>query len=201
MFKLKVQCFSEPSVTLDGGPSPLEGLVLLQPDSYVCYDGFNDKAAELICGELGFPAAEEYSTQSLPRTATRNKTQRLTCSQDSKRVMGCSLATTECPSDKLARLKCRVPGFLGCYQGDYQVFQAYPGYEVHSYEECASTCVRRPIRYDTAVMHRNMCSCFQQMDYSGCSSTCSHSWECPNNTNEPTESCEDMVSRSGNTPE
>ncbi|XP_072164209.1 uncharacterized protein [Diadema setosum] len=72
MFKLKVQCFS--------------GLVLLQPDSYVCYDGFNDKATELICGELGFLAAEEYSIQSLPRTATRNKTQRLTCSQVSVAV-------------------------------------------------------------------------------------------------------------------
>ncbi|XP_071497082.1 uncharacterized protein [Diadema antillarum] len=79
-----------PSVRLVGGPSPLEGFVfLIEPDSYVCYDGFNDKAAELICGELGFPAAEEYSYQTLPSTATSSKAQRLLkCPQVSAAVCG-----------------------------------------------------------------------------------------------------------------
>ncbi|XP_072164208.1 uncharacterized protein [Diadema setosum] len=63
----------KPSVKLVGRPSPLEGLVLLEPDRYVCSDGFGAAAAEAVCGELGFPAAREYSDQTVPTTAARNR--------------------------------------------------------------------------------------------------------------------------------
>ncbi|XP_072180801.1 uncharacterized protein [Diadema setosum] len=111
-FKLSVKCYEGiPPVKLVDGPSPLEGLVVLKPDSHVCYDGFTPKAAELICGELGFPAAEEYSAQALPSTAKRNTFQNLSCPKGNsyRRLMDCSNVTTECLMKQTVRLKCRGP--------------------------------------------------------------------------------------------
>ncbi|XP_071484518.1 uncharacterized protein [Diadema antillarum] len=111
-FKLSVKCYEGiPSVKLVDGPSPLEGMVVLKPDSYVCHDGFTLKAAELVCRELGFPAAEEYSAQVLPNTAIRTSNQWLSCPEgDSvQRLLDCSHATTNCTSNKTVRLICRGP--------------------------------------------------------------------------------------------
>ncbi|XP_072166923.1 uncharacterized protein [Diadema setosum] len=68
-----------PAVKLVEGPSLHEGLVVLEPDRYVCYDGFNAKAAKLVCEELGFPAAEGHTPQTLPSTAAWNRSLRLQC--------------------------------------------------------------------------------------------------------------------------
>ncbi|XP_072180881.1 uncharacterized protein [Diadema setosum] len=111
-FKLSVKCYEGiPSVKMVDGPSPIEGLVVLEPVSYVCYDGFTSKAAEVICGELGFPAAEEYSAQTLPITAKRHSYQRVLCSEgDSfRRLMDCSNVSTKCLMNQTVRLKCRGP--------------------------------------------------------------------------------------------
>ncbi|XP_072180890.1 uncharacterized protein [Diadema setosum] len=109
-FEMRVECYEgTPPVKLVDGPSPFEGLVVIKPDSYVCHDGFTAKAAEVICGELGFPAAEEYSPKTLLSTAKRNNYQRLSCPEGNsfQRVMYCSPATTRCPSKQIVRLKCR----------------------------------------------------------------------------------------------
>ncbi|XP_072180886.1 E-selectin-like [Diadema setosum] len=111
-FKLQMKCYEGiPSVKLVDGTTPFEGLVVLEPDSYVCYDGFTDKAAELVCGELGFSAAEEYSAHSLTSTAKLNSYLNLSCPEGSSfhRLMDCSFETTKCLLKETVRLKCRGP--------------------------------------------------------------------------------------------
>ncbi|XP_072180883.1 uncharacterized protein, partial [Diadema setosum] len=131
-FKMRVECYEGiPSVQLVDGPSPLEGLVVLKPDRYVCYDGFTPKAAELVCGELGFPAAEEYSAQTLPTTANRDSNQRLSCQEGSsfQSLMDCPLETTKCSSEQTVRLRC---------QGS-QVSCEHPGHVYHGYWDFSIT--------------------------------------------------------------
>ncbi|XP_072180889.1 uncharacterized protein [Diadema setosum] len=109
-FMMMAECYEGiPSVKLVDGHSLSEGLVVLEPDSYVCYDGFTNKAAELVCRELGFPAAEEHSAQSLPRTAKGNSYQQLSCPEGNafQSVMDCLPTTTKCLLKKVVRLKCQ----------------------------------------------------------------------------------------------
>ncbi|XP_071489339.1 uncharacterized protein [Diadema antillarum] len=184
---MTVKCYDEtPSVKLDG-PSPLEGLVVLGSDGYVCNDGFNARAADLVCWELGFPAAEKYSAQTLPSTATRRETQRVSCPPQASnrfhRLSDCSMATTECSSNKGVRLKCREPGFLGCYEGNQQAFPLLfeLGFDVHSDEECISIC-RRGLRHnEIALIHRGTCVCSRSKSYADVLSdrSYSHNWTCP----------------------
>ncbi|XP_071482412.1 uncharacterized protein [Diadema antillarum] len=109
---MSVKCYEGvPSVKLIGGPSPLEGLVVLDSDRYVCYSGFNDQAAELVCGELGFPAAEHYASQTSLSTATPIRFQRLSCLDGYDRythVKECTSTRTDCPQNKAVRLKCQA---------------------------------------------------------------------------------------------
>ncbi|XP_071489233.1 uncharacterized protein [Diadema antillarum] len=108
-------CSTEtPTVTLVDGPSPLEGLVVFEPDRYVCYDGFNDEAAKLVCGELGFPAvSERHSAEALPRTVSRSRTGRLSCQNRPggtyQRLKDCQLTTADCSLNGAVRLKCQEP--------------------------------------------------------------------------------------------
>ncbi|XP_072163654.1 uncharacterized protein [Diadema setosum] len=109
---MTVKCYeASSSVKLIGGPSPLEGILVLSPDRYVCYDGFNDKAAELVCGELGFPAAEDYSSQIPPSITTWNRSQWISCLDGYIRLEECLSHRTDCPRMLTVRLKCR--DFLG----------------------------------------------------------------------------------------
>ncbi|XP_072164239.1 uncharacterized protein [Diadema setosum] len=186
--RLNVKCYDEiPSVRLVNGPSLLEGLVVLGSDGYVCYNGFNTIAADLVCGELGFPAAENYSAQKLPSTATRKKFQHLSClPQDSfrfQRLKDCPLATTNCSSNNAVQLKCREPGFLGCYEGNQQAFPLLSehGLNVHSDEECISICRREPGHNEIAIMHQEMCVCSQYKATADVlfDRSYSHNWTCP----------------------
>ncbi|XP_071489308.1 uncharacterized protein [Diadema antillarum] len=183
---MTVKCYDEmPSVQLVNGASPLEGLVILESGNYVCDDGFTAKAAELVCGELGFPAAEEYSPEPTPSLATRTTTKRVSCSsQDSyrfQRLRDCP--TAECSSNLAVRVKCREPGFLGCYQGDHKALSILLNYasESKSDEECISTCRREPRNNGVAVIHRGSCVCVQSESYADLISdgSFSNNWTCP----------------------
>ncbi|XP_071489338.1 uncharacterized protein [Diadema antillarum] len=183
---MTVKCYDEmPSVQLVNGASPLEGLVFLESGSYACYEGFTAKAAELVCGELGFPAAEEYSPEPTPSLATRTRTQRVSCSsQDSyrfQRLRDCP--TDECSSNMAVRVKCRGPGFLGCYQGDHKALSILLDYasESKSDEECISTCRKKPKNNGVAVIHRGFCVCFQSKSYADFifDGSFSNNWTCP----------------------
>ncbi|XP_072164444.1 uncharacterized protein [Diadema setosum] len=181
---MTVKCYNEtPSVQLVNGASPLEGLVFLESGSYACYEGFTAKAAELVCGELGFPAAEEYSPEPTPSLATR--TQRVSCSSEDsyrfQRLRDCT--TAECSSNMAVRVKCRGPGFLGCYQGDHKAISILLDYasESKSDEKCISTCRKKPRNNGVAVIHRGSCFCFQSKWYADFISdgSFSNNWTCP----------------------
>ncbi|XP_072163572.1 uncharacterized protein [Diadema setosum] len=183
---MTVMCYDEmPYVQLVNGASPLEGLVVLESGSYVCYDGFTAKAAELVCGELGYPAADGYSLEPTPSLATRTRTQRVSCSsQDSyryQRLRDCP--TAECSSNMAVRVKCREPGFLGCYQGNQQALSILLGYAsaFKSDEECISACRREPRNNDVAVIHRGFCVCLESKPYADLISdgSFSNNWTCP----------------------
>ncbi|XP_072163975.1 uncharacterized protein [Diadema setosum] len=170
---MHVKCYEEtPFVKLVDGPSPMDGLVVLESDRYVCYDGFNIRAAELVCKELGFTAVKDFSAQTLSRSATRlNKTQRLSCPYGSQheRVQDCLSKRSECSWNKAVRLKCREPGFLGCYQGDLHTFQdlqdIVSGFSVHSDEECVSTCRLKTGNHDIGIVHDGDCMCYRSDEY------------------------------------
>ncbi|XP_072164232.1 uncharacterized protein [Diadema setosum] len=180
-----------PSVKLVDGPSPLEGLVVLGSDGYVCYDGFNTIAANLVCRELGFPAAEKYSAQILPSTAVQNRTPLSCPAEDSYRVQrlrDCPTSTTDCSTNKTVRLKCREPGFLGCYEDNHQSFSllSVTGFDVHSVEECTSTCRGEPRHKDIALLYKEsetkwMCVCLHSAGLADLipGGNYSHEWTCP----------------------
>ncbi|XP_072163570.1 uncharacterized protein [Diadema setosum] len=185
---MTVKCYDEiPSVRLVDGPSPLEGLVVIGSHGYVCHDGFNARAADLVCGELGFPAVEKYSAQTLPSTATRRTTQRVSCppkdSNGFQRLSDCPMTTTECSSNKGVTLKCREPGFLGCYEGNQQAFPLLTelGFDVHSDEECISSCRSESEHNVIALIHQGTCVCSQSKAYADVLSdrSYSHNWTCP----------------------
>ncbi|XP_072164255.1 uncharacterized protein [Diadema setosum] len=187
-FTLSVKCYDgTSSVRLVDGLSPLEGLVALGSEGYVCYDDFNTRAADLVCWELGFPAAEKYSAQTLPSTATRRKTQRVSCPpQDSyrfQRLKDCPLTFIHCSRHNGVRLKCREPGFLGCYKGNQQTvpFHSAHEFDVHSDEKCISTCKRESRHNEIAVIHRGICVCLQSKAYIDVlfDKSYSHNWTCP----------------------
>ncbi|XP_072180885.1 uncharacterized protein [Diadema setosum] len=131
-FKMRVECYEGmPSVKLVDGPSPLEGLVVFKPDRYVCYNGFTPRAAELVCRELGFPAAEEYSAQALLTSAKKNSIQRLSCQEGSsfQSLKDCPLETTECFPIQTVRLRCQSS----------QVICEHLGHVYHGYWDSSVT--------------------------------------------------------------
>ncbi|XP_072166431.1 uncharacterized protein [Diadema setosum] len=184
---MRVKCYDEiSSMELVNGPSPQEGLVVLDPDTYLCPEGFNDRAAELICGRLGFPAVQQYWKETLPSTVARNGLIQLSCADGDVCLMECSLHTSGCPSNQGVKLKCREPGFLGCYQGSNQTLQFLFSYnenkfDVLSDDECVSTCRRKSGNHDIAVVHLKSCICFQSESFANIISggSYSHQWICP----------------------
>ncbi|XP_071511190.1 uncharacterized protein [Diadema antillarum] len=181
---MSVKCYEGiPTVKLVDGSSPIEGLLVIESDRYVCLNGFTPKAAELVCEELGFPTVKNYTGQSLASiaTTTRKRPQLLSC-EDSLRVMDC-LTVTECFSNRIVRLQCREPAFLGCYKDNQSNFQTAfnTGFGVDSESECMSTCRRQPESNGVAVMHEGLCICFQSETYAQIISggNFSHNWVCP----------------------
>ncbi|XP_071488078.1 uncharacterized protein [Diadema antillarum] len=163
---MNVKCLEEiPSVKLVGEPSPLDGLVVLESDRYICIDGFTVEAANLVCRELGFPAVKDYTAQIIPNTATSDWTQWLSYSTGCQRarVKDCLLNKTECEWNKAVRLRCQEPGFLGCYRDNRHSFQALyvSGFHVQSDEECVSTCRRKSENHDIAIVNERTCTCYQ----------------------------------------
>ncbi|XP_072164260.1 uncharacterized protein [Diadema setosum] len=184
---MSVECYEGiPLVKLVDGPSPREGLVVIESDKYVCRDGFTPKAAELVCKELGFPAAMEYTSQSIfanGTTATRHKTLVLSCGEEPLRIVDCLKTTPECSSNRIVRLQCREPGFLGCYKGNLLNLQAASQVKlgVDSDGECMSTCRRQAESNGVAVVQQGVCIYFQSETYAQMISggNFSHSWTCP----------------------
>ncbi|XP_072164265.1 uncharacterized protein [Diadema setosum] len=161
---MNVKCYEgTTSVKLADGPSPLEGLLVIESDKYVCWDGFTPKSAELVCEELGFPEAKVYT--------------------NSLHLMDCLMPTTECSSNRIVRLQCREPGFLGCYKDNQLNFQTVfnIGFGVDSDGECMSTCRGELESNGVAVMHEGLCICFQSETYAQIISggNFSHNWTCP----------------------
>ncbi|XP_072164452.1 uncharacterized protein [Diadema setosum] len=186
---MSVKCYEETSsVRLVNGPSPREGFVVFETNTYVCLQTFNDRAAHLFCGRLGFPAVQEYLNQTLPRTVTRNRIIQLRCDEGDNYLEECSWATIGCSSNQGVRLKCREPAFIGCYKGAGQILQSLfshnDEFPVHSEDECISTCQQVSGGQDVAVVHRRSCVCLQLEEFVNfiTGGRYSHNWSCPSQT-------------------
>ncbi|XP_072163574.1 uncharacterized protein [Diadema setosum] len=186
---MSVKCYEEhSSVKLVNGRSPHDGFVVFETNTYVCPEGFDDRAADLLCGRLGFPAVEEYLNQTLPGIVTINGFIQLRCGEADKFLEECSLTTIECPSNQVVRLKCREPAFIGCYKGAGQTLQSLVSHNdeihVHSEDECMSTCQRVSGGQDVAVVHRRSCVCLQLEEFANfiTGGRYSHNWTCPSQT-------------------
>ncbi|XP_072175612.1 E-selectin-like [Diadema setosum] len=171
-----------PLVKLVDGSSPLDGMVVLESDKYMCYDGFNLEAADLVCRELGFPAVKNYSAQPISGAATLKLTDWFLYSTgcQSARAKDCLSQGTECPSNKAVKLRCREPGFRGCYPDHRYISLASSvlGFNVYSDEECVSTCRGKPENPDIVMTDEMRCRCFRSEEYTNFISgvTCAHSW-------------------------
>ncbi|XP_071485524.1 uncharacterized protein [Diadema antillarum] len=187
---MSVKCYEEnSSVKLVNGRSPHDGFVVFETNTlYVCPEGFDDRAADLVCGSLGFPTVEEYLNQTLPGTVTINGFIQLRCGEADKFLEQCSLTTIGCPSNQVVRLKCREPAFIGCYKGAGQTLQSLFSLndEVHvlSEDECMSTCQRVSGGKDVAVVHRRSCVCLQLEEFENfiTGGRYSHHWTCLSQT-------------------
>ncbi|XP_071501095.1 uncharacterized protein [Diadema antillarum] len=103
-------------------------------------------------------------------------------------MMKCSWTNTECPSLRAVKLRCREPGFLGCYTIQH-VFQnssllrGRPNRTVETEMECVSTCRQQRQVVDViAVIHQGACMCVPSETLAGISSSNNsrHEWLCPN---------------------
>ncbi|XP_072163301.1 uncharacterized protein [Diadema setosum] len=192
----------EPAMKLIGEQSPLEGFVVLRSatDNFVCRDGFTDRTAHSICGELGFPAFHTFSASVVPSHLNATNWIKVEdCPPYSRSMMSCSWANAECISGKAVKLKCREPGFLGCYLKS-SVLQNYspldrdlPHRTVKTEileMECVSTCRQLGQVADViAVTHQSACSCVPSETFAGISTSniSSHEWLC-SRTPEPKNS-------------
>ncbi|XP_071486411.1 uncharacterized protein [Diadema antillarum] len=187
---MSVKCYEEnSSVKLVNGRSPHDGFVVFETNTlYVCPEGFDDRAADSVCGSLGFPTVEEYLNQTLPGTVTINGFIQLRCGEANKFLEECSLTTIGCPSNQVVRLKCREPAFIGCYKGAGQTLQSLfslnDEVHVHSEDECMSTCQRVSGGQDVAVVHRRSCVCLQLEEFENfiTGGRYSHHWTCLSQT-------------------
>ncbi|XP_072163573.1 uncharacterized protein [Diadema setosum] len=186
---MSVKCYEEnSSVKLVNGRSPYDGFVVFETNTYVCPEGFDDRAADSLCRRLGFPAVEEYLNQTLPGIVTINGFIQLRCADADKFLEECSLTTIGCPSNQVVRLKCREPAFIGCYKGAGQTLQSLFSHNdeihVHSEDECMSTCQRVSGGQDVAVVHRRSCVCLQLEEFANfiTGGRYSHNWTCPSQT-------------------
>ncbi|XP_072176067.1 uncharacterized protein [Diadema setosum] len=178
---MNVKCYEEiPSVKLVGGPSPLDGLVVLESDRYVCYKGFNLRAADLVCRELGFPAVKDYTAEIIQNTATSYWTRFLSYSTSCQRVRikDCLSNRTECNWNKAVRLRCQKPGFLVCSLVDRHTSQAsVSGFNIQSDGECVSTCRQNPEDHDIVIVSsERSCSCYRSEEYANNISRVSYSF-------------------------
>ncbi|XP_072164264.1 uncharacterized protein [Diadema setosum] len=93
------------------------------------------------------------------------------------------MPTTVCSSNRIVRLHCQEPGFLGCYKDNQLNSQTAfnTGFGVDSDSECMSTCRRQPEDNGVALMRRGLCICFKSETYAQIISggNFSHNWTCP----------------------
>ncbi|XP_072175608.1 uncharacterized protein [Diadema setosum] len=171
-----------PPVRLLDGLSPMDGSVVMESNSQMCYYDFNLKAADLVCRELGFPTAKDYSVDPISSAETSNRTQGFSYSADCQkaRLHDCLSKGAECPWNKAVRLRCRQPGFLGCYLGDRHTFQGLhmSVFNVPSDEKCVSICRRKPENHDIAIVIEKDCGCYRSQEYANFISSVSytHYW-------------------------
>ncbi|XP_072163886.1 C4b-binding protein alpha chain-like [Diadema setosum] len=105
---------------------------------------------------------------------------------DSRSLVNCLWRSTECPSQRAVYLKCREPGYLGCYKklSSSQVntlSQSFPRHTVEHDLECVSMCREQRQVADVAVLHRGDCVCVPSNSFASISSseTNLHEWTCP----------------------
>ncbi|XP_071501091.1 uncharacterized protein [Diadema antillarum] len=185
---------------LIGGQSPLGGFVVLRSatDNFVCRDGFTDRMAHSICGELGFPAFHTFSASVVPSHLNATNWIKVEdCSPYSRSMMSCSWTNAECNSGTTVKLKCQEPGFLGCYVKspalqNYSLLWGLPNRTVETEKECVSTCRQQGEVADViAVIHQGVCVCVPSEIFAVISSSESyrHEWSCssitePKNSND-----------------
>ncbi|XP_072163903.1 complement component receptor 1-like protein [Diadema setosum] len=101
-------------------------------------------------------------------------------------MVNCSWTRTECPSQRAVHLKCRVPGYLGCYKklSSAQINTLSRSFQRHTVEhdlECVSVCREQRHFADVAVIYRGACVCVPSESFASISSseTNLHEWTCP----------------------
>ncbi|XP_071501043.1 E-selectin-like [Diadema antillarum] len=100
-------------------------------------------------------------------------------------MVNCSWTRTECLSQRAVHLKCRVPGYLGCYKklSSTQIntlSRSFPRHAVEHDLECIFMCRGQRQFADVAVLHRGACLCVPSESFSSISSseTNLHEWIC-----------------------
>ncbi|XP_072182229.1 seizure protein 6 homolog [Diadema setosum] len=106
--------------------------------------------------------------------------------RNSRSILNCSLTSTECLSETAVKLKCRVPGYLGCFtrlqstQVSNQL-QSFPRHVGRTDMECASMCREQRQGRGVAVIHQRACLCVPSETFVNLSSpkTYLREWSCP----------------------
>ncbi|XP_072175609.1 uncharacterized protein [Diadema setosum] len=171
-----------PPVKLVDGLSPTDGLLVLESNGHMCFHDFNLEAAGLVCRELGFPAVKDYSPYTISSAPTSYRTQRFLYSTGCQkaRLHDCLSKGVACPRNKAVRIRCREPGFLGCYLGERHTFQALhiSVFNVPSDEKCVSICGQKLENHDIAIVIEKDCGCYRSEEYANFMSSVSytHYW-------------------------
>ncbi|XP_072182210.1 C4b-binding protein beta chain-like [Diadema setosum] len=102
---------------------------------------------------------------------------------DSQRTVNCR-AGTECSSATAVNLKCREPGYLGCYCELQRTnvdnpLQSFARHVVGTDRECASLCKEQRQGRDVAVIHQRKCLCVQSVIFLTSLESYLHECSCP----------------------
>ncbi|XP_072163804.1 uncharacterized protein [Diadema setosum] len=104
-------------------------------------------------------------------------------------MVNCSWTRAECLSQRAVNIKCREPGYLGCYKrlSSSQMNTLSRSFARHTVEhdlECISICREQRQFADVAVLHRGACVCVPSNSFTSIfySETNIHEWLCPGRT-------------------
>eukprot|EP00057_Strongylocentrotus_purpuratus_P023814 XP_011678288.1 PREDICTED: uncharacterized protein LOC105444995 isoform X2 [Strongylocentrotus purpuratus] len=161
-FNVLTSCYNHSNVArIVGGSSPGKGFLELRTQSNnwrrVSKDGFDERMAEVVCGELGYPAVRKvsYGTDECI-SAGQDCIKAPICNEYTFRLEDCSWPFGNFTSGDAVKVECYEPGYKGCF--DPEDLPQQNRFIFESTSQCVSSC-RAITRKGLAIMNGKQCFC------------------------------------------
>eukprot|EP00057_Strongylocentrotus_purpuratus_P023812 XP_011678286.1 PREDICTED: uncharacterized protein LOC105444993 isoform X2 [Strongylocentrotus purpuratus] len=164
-FNVSASCYDQSRdanvARIVGGNSPGKGFLELRTQlgdwRRVCTDSFHERVAEVVCGELGYPAVKKVSNGTGDCiSAGQDCTKAPVCNDYTFRSDDCSWSSGNCSSADAVKVECYEPGYKGCYHPED--LPQLSGAIFNTTSQCVSSC-RTNTRKALAVINGKHCFC------------------------------------------